>query len=127
MLLRKILKTKISCPKEALYLECGAMPIGILIKNKRINYLSYLVREEKSTMLSKFFYAQWTREVKNDWTTQVRLDLNDLGIPEDLEFIRGKSNASFKRLVKVKAEEYALNELNLMKAKHKKMENIIHT
>ena len=123
LLIRKIFKTKISCPKEALYLESGAMTIGIIIKKKRINYLSYLTREDKSSMLSQFFYAQWTREVTNDWTTQVRQDLDDFGIPEDLDFIRAKSKDSFKRLVKVKAEEYALIELNCLKAKHTKMEN----
>ena len=34
-LLRKFLGTKMSCPKEALFLETGALPIGVLIKSKR--------------------------------------------------------------------------------------------
>ena len=44
-LLRKFLGTKISCPKEALFLETGALPIGVLMKSKRVNYLHYLVKE----------------------------------------------------------------------------------
>ena len=125
LLLRKIFSTKISCPKEALYLESGAIPIGIIIKSRRINYIHYLVKENPSTMLSKFFHAQWNNEVKNDWTTQIRLDLEDFGIPGELDFIKSKSEDSFKRLVKVKAQEYALSELNSMKKS--KMENTSHT
>ena len=121
-LLRKFLGTKMSCPKEALFLETGALPIGVLIKSKRVNYLHYLVKEDES----KFFYAQWENSLKNDWTLQVREDLEDLCIPVDLEFIKSKSQDSFKRLVKVKAREYALDELNKMKAGHSKMNNIYY-
>ena len=66
-------------------------------------------------------------EVKNDWTTQVRKDLEDFGIPEDLDFIKSKSKDSFKKLVKIKAADYALHELNRMKASHSKMDNIFYT
>ena len=73
-LLRKIFNVKISCPKEALFLESGVTPIGVIVKSRRLNYLNYLVKEDQSSMLSKFFYAQWNHEVKNDWTTQVIWD-----------------------------------------------------
>ena len=103
MLLRKIFNTQITCPKEALYLESGAVPISVIVKSRRLNYLHYLVKEDEETMLSKFFYAQWNSEVKNDWTCQVRLDLADFCLPEDLDFIKSKSEYSFKKIVKVKA------------------------
>jgi hypothetical protein len=90
-LLRKILGTKMSCPKEALFLETGALPIGALVKSKRVNYLHYLVKEETSSMLSQFFHAQWNNSLKHDWTLQVREDLEDLCIPVDLEYIKSKS------------------------------------
>ena len=38
LLLRRILKAPISTPKEALYLELGIIPLGIIIKARRINY-----------------------------------------------------------------------------------------
>ena len=53
MLLRKILNTQISCPKEALYLESGAVPIGMILKSRRLNYLHHLVKENENSMLSK--------------------------------------------------------------------------
>ena len=126
-LLRKIFSTKISCPKEALFLESGAIPIGVIIKSRRLNYLNYLVKEKDSSMLSIFFHAQWNHEAKNDWTTQIRADLEDFCIPVDLDFIKSKSKESFKKIVRVKAEEYALNQLNCIKASHSKMENIFYT
>ena len=127
LLLRKIFSTQSSCPKEALFLESGALPIGVIIKSRSVKYLHYLVKENPESMLSKFFYAQWHNEVKNDWTKQAKLDLEDLQIPEDIEYIKSKSKDSFKNLVKVKALELALNELNLVKEKHSKMQNLFYT
>ena len=55
MLLRKILKVPISTPQESFYLELGILPIGVIIKARRINYLHYLVKRNQSEMLYKFF------------------------------------------------------------------------
>ena len=52
MLLRKIFNTQFTCPKEALYLESGAVPISVIVKSKRINYLHSLVKEYENTMLN---------------------------------------------------------------------------
>ena len=123
-LLRKIFSTQISCPKEALFLESGAISIGTIIKSRRLNYLHYLVKEKENTMLSKFFHAQYNCEVKNDWTAQVRLDLDDFCLPLDLDYIKSKSEYSFKKLIKVKAQEYELSKFNSMKGS--KMESTFH-
>ena len=58
-------------------------------------------------MLSKFFTAQWKYSCKDDWTQQVKTELEDFGILENLEDIKAKSKSSFKKLVKVKAKEFA--------------------
>ena len=78
-------------------------------------------------MLSQVFHAQWNNEIKGDWTVQVKSDLDDFGIPWDLDFIKLKSKDSFKRLVKVKTLEFALDELNSDKAKHSKFNNLIYS
>ena len=39
------------------------------------------------------------------------MDLKDFGISENFDFITSKSKQAFKRLVKTKANEYALNKL----------------
>ena len=43
LLLRKILNTKFSVPKESLYLELGCLNIKTILKARRVNYLHYLV------------------------------------------------------------------------------------
>ena len=47
-------------------------------------------------------------------------DLKDLEIDLSLEEMKSKSKNSFKRLVKIKAKEYALDHLLRLKEKHKK-------
>ena len=75
-------------------------------------------------MLSKFFHAQYNFEVKHDWTATVRQDLIDFGIKVNLENIKSKSEFVFKKMVKLKAQEYELCKLNSMKGS--KMENTFH-
>ena len=75
-------------------------------------------------MLSKFFHAQFRFPAKDDWSEQVRLDLKDLNIPENLEWIRSKSKDSFRRLVKKRAKDYALNGFKILKSGHSKLENL---
>ena len=69
LLLRQIFQVASSCPTEALYLELGCVPLGIIIKGRRIKYLYHLVTREETEMLSNFFYTQWKFPApKNDWT-----------------------------------------------------------
>ena len=54
----------------------------------------------------------------------MKIDLEDFGIPFDLEYIKSKSEYTFKKLVKVRAHEYELNKCNSMKGS--KMERTFH-
>ena len=121
-LLRKFLKAPVSTPKEALYLELGLIPIGILVKVRRINYLHYLISRKKSEMISQFFWTQWYNPTRDDWTESVKRDLNDFKIR--LDEITNKSKYSVKKMVKKKAQEYALSRLNQKKDSHSKMGNV---
>ena len=95
------------------------------MKSRRLNYLHYLVKENGETMLSNFCHAQWNSEVKNYWTSQIKIELADFCLPEDLDYIKPKSEFSFKRMITVRALEYAIGELNSMKGS--KMENTFHS
>ena len=75
-------------------------------------------------MLYSFFISQWNQESKGDWTVQIRLDLADFQIPCSFDYIKGKTKNEFKSLVKRRAREYALNYLNIKKAKHSKLKNL---
>ena len=109
-----------------LYLELGCLRIQTIIKCRRVNFLHYLISSNKEKSLHKFFMAQWNYPVRNDWTHDVKKDLNDFGIIDDLEVIRTTSKEAFKRLVKMKARDYERIELlnKVDKEELSKMENL---
>ena len=121
LLLRQIFNVPSSCPVEALYLELGCIPIGLVIKSRRLNYLHYLVSRKDDEMLKQFFLAQWNYpSPRGEWTEQTRLDLDEFEITDDLKWIKSKSKFAFKKLVKAKAKELTL-ELNKRQGKMKNL------
>ena len=126
-MIRKVLQCPFSTPVEAGHLELGLLPLHVIVKERRVNYLHYILKSEKSKMLYKFFLAQWENPVKNDWTEKVKCDLNDLGISVDIANIESKTQTWFKKSVKAKVKEFALDLLNEIKFKHSKMDNLIYT
>ena len=77
-------------------------------------------------MLYKFFETQYNYPTKDDWTLQVTEDLDDFGISSCFNYLKRKSKNAFKRLVKIKSKEYALNYLLGLKMKHSKMDNLVY-
>ena len=78
LLLRQVLIVAGSCPTAALYIELGCVPIGTIIKSRRINYLHHLSTRNPNEMIYNFFMAQWTNPAKNNGlTVQVRIDLEE--------------------------------------------------
>ena len=125
LLLRQIFNVASTCPIEALYLELGCTPLGLVIKARRVNYLHHLVRIKENEMLSKIFTKQWKSPAKkNEWTEQVKVDLEELGIPGDLNWIKCKSKLTFKNLIKKQIKELAFMKLMLTKERHSKMNNL---
>ena len=118
LLLRSILGTPVSTPTEAMFLELGIISIGTIIKARRINFLHYLATRGASTMVSKVFMLQWNSPCKDDWVFQVRSDLKDFKIEENLAAIQIKSEGQFKDIVRAKAREYEFSRLMKMKSKH---------
>ena len=126
-LLRRILNVPISTPKEALYLETGALPIGEIMKIRRIMYLRHLVTRDKNEMIYQFFMTQWINPTKGDWTETIKDDLKDYNISEDLDEIKKKSKSSTKHYLKKIGRERTLSHLLLQKGKHSKMNKFEYT
>ena len=127
MLLRKILDAPTSACVESLYLELGLVPIGIIIKARRVNFYHYLVNLKNEEMLYKFFEAQLKNPCKDDWTLQALQDFEDFGISSNKEFLKNKSKNAFKTIVKIKSKEFALNHLLNLKGTHSKMDNLAYS
>ena len=114
-LIRRIFSVPNSTPTSALYLESGCHTVGTIIKARRLNYLHYLVKLPEEEMLSRFFKCQWYNPNQNDWSKQIRKDLEDFKIPIDLQKVSEKTSISWKNFVKKKAKEYDLQKLIKMK------------
>ena len=55
--LRRILKAPISTPKEILFLELGVIPLREIIKEKRLNFLFYIIKQKSESMIKRVFEA----------------------------------------------------------------------
>ena len=82
-----------------------------MIQARRLNYLQYILKQDPSSLVSKFFFAQNSQSLKNDWALTCRQDLKDLDINLSLEEIKRKSKHSFKGLVAKATTKRALNFL----------------
>ena len=123
-LLKRIFCVPNSTPSAAIYLETGCMRISTIIKARRANYLHYLVKLPEDEMLSKFFRNQWFEGGQYDWTTQIKNDLIDLDLPQNLETIRKKSTLCWKNLVRMKSRKYELRKLLDIKKDKSKMNDL---
>ena len=126
-LLRKILKVPLSTPSEAYFLELGIIPIEVYIKARRIVYLHYVLKREENEMLYTFFITQWNNEVEGDWTKEIKLNLEEFGIPCDFTYLKSMSTLSLKNMVKRKAKEVALNLLQKKQNSHSKMNQLYYS
>ena len=99
--------------------------MSLVIKSRRVSYLHHLATCDENEMLLRFFHTQWNYPAKkNDWTKQVRADLAELGLDEELSWLKKKSKQSFKKLVKKQVRELALLRLIQKKDGHSKMTNL---
>ena len=124
MLLCHILALPQTTPSEALFLETGSLNIGTIVKMRRVNYLQYLLKCDENQLLSKFFKTQLLFPVKDDWSEQVRQDLEDFGIKEDFEWIKKTSQYKFRKLIKKCGREYALAKFCEQKRRHSKLDQL---
>ena len=65
-LLRQVLKGHSKTAIEALYLELGCRPIRYILMERRVNYLYYILKLDKSELLWQVFQAQMKNPVKGD-------------------------------------------------------------
>ena len=95
-----------------------------MIKAQRIKYLNEILTRPKTGMLYRFFITQWNNPSGGDWTELAKSDLKDFEIDSSFENIHGKTKEAFKKLVKEKAKDYALNILKNIQENHSKTKQI---
>ena len=91
---------------------------------RRLNFLHYLLNQDENTMLSKFFRVQWQFSTRGDWTEDLRQDMKDFQIQEELTVLKNMSKSKFKQMVTTKARNYEFSCLLSEKDKLSKMKNL---
>ena len=79
-LLRSIFETPVTTTKCMLYLESGVKPIRFHFMSRRLMFLWYILNEDESCLLLRFFRAQENNTCKGDWMNSISEDLYYLDI-----------------------------------------------
>ena len=126
MLLRRILKTPNSTPKEMLYLELGCLPLRDIIQKRRLSYLHYILNEDSQSMIHRFFEVQLKNRIKTDWVSTVLEDLEKLKIKLSLDEIKSMKISAFNTLVNKSVIKNSFEKLEKLKNAHSKVKHITH-
>ena len=124
MSLRNVLSAHSKTPTETLYLESGNIPVRFILMSRRLNFLHYILNEDKDSLLRTFFTAQRESPVRGDWVMTVTKDMEELGINLTMEEIAGMSKLRFKEMIKDRVELKAFDYLTGIKDSHSKSKNI---
>ena len=122
-MLRGILNAPRMTPKALLYLELEVLPIGYIIKSRRLMFIHYILNQNEESLVIKFFNAQMENSTKADWTSQIKKDLTELEINLEIKDIKLMSKNKFKKHITKKIEIAALKYLKLLiKTKGKELQ-----
>ena len=125
-LLRGILKAPKSTPKEMLFLELGIVPFREIVRQRRMGFLSYILKESKESMIHKFFESQRENRTPKDWVTTVLTDLEILKMEMNFEDVRNMKKVHFMNKVKRKIQQKTLKDLEKIKENHSKVRKLKH-
>ena len=105
---------------ELLYLETGTIPIRFILMSRRLNFLWYLLNQDKRSLLSQFFRAQCDSPTRGDWVSSVKKDLEDLELDMDFDQIEACTKEAFKEKVKKHIKVAAFKMLTNIQQTHSK-------
>ena len=109
--LSKILNTGRHCPRAILYLETGHHPARFQIFRMMLNFLKYILDQEKNSLVSRFFIAQKDNPIKGDWVSYVMKLLKDMEINLTLEDIEKMKRNPFKKIVNKQVQKASFKYL----------------
>ena len=99
MLLRKILNTPKSTPKEFMYLELGCIPFRDIIRKRRLLFLHYILNENPESLIHRFFKVQQNTRNQKDWVSKVINDLEELEFDIGFDTLKEMKKSSFCALL----------------------------
>ena len=126
MLLRKVLNTPKSTPKEFMYLELGCLPFRDIIRKRRLSFLHYILNENPESLIYRFFKVQHNTRNQKDWVSKVINDLEELEFDIGFDTLKEMKKSSFCALLNKSIETNAFKRLENMKLSHTKVKNVKH-
>ena len=78
MLMRNLLRTTKSTQKEMFYLELGIIPLREIIKQRRLNFLHYILAQDEDSIMFKVFEKQYQERQNKDRVSSILMDLREL-------------------------------------------------
>ena len=73
-------KTGIQIPIHLMYLEGGEVPARYQIKNRKLNFLHYILQQDEKSLLYTMLEAQAKQPVKGDWYSECKQILVEFNI-----------------------------------------------
>ena len=126
-LLRTILGAPKTVPKEMLYLELGVIPLREMIRQRRLNFLYYILTQDKESILFRVFEAQKNNRNRKDWVTSVTQDLEELELDVSFETIQEMGKEKWRNTVRNTIQLKSFRKLEKIKETHSKVKNIKHS
>ena len=123
-LLSKILECEGNTSNAMKYLELGVYPIRFELKKRKILYLQYILKQEKSSMIYQVLKATCDYPTKNDFVKTCQQYLDELDIKLSFEEIENMSKWTFKKLVKEKTKAAGLKYLMDQKGQQTKTSSV---
>ena len=93
---------------------------------RRLNFLQYILHEDKNSLIHSFLKCQIANPTANDWIKTCMDNLDELNIQLTLGDIEIMPKETFRKLVKTNTTRRALEYLHEERSKHSKVSHIQH-
>ena len=118
--LKRILQTPKSTPNCLVLLELGVLPIEYEIKNRQLNFLHHIVTLDEQDPVLRCYTEQKKYPFENNWAKDIKETFSHLGLQHSEGEIANMTKDQWKRIVKKKLNETALEDLHNQKSRLKK-------
>ena len=106
--------------------ELGEIPIRFIVKERRLNFLWYILHEDKDSLINMCLTKQLESPGHGDWGQSCKKTLKEFDLDLSIADIEKIKEEQLRSLVRTKIEENTLEYLNKLKSKYSKVMNILH-
>ena len=124
--MKKVFQTKKTCPRHLLYLEAGMIPARYQVERQVLNFLQYLLQQDKNSLIFRIFSAMKDNPTNGDWASFAISLVKKYNINLTLYEIEKMKTSSFKKLVKQKVKEIAFLKLTQRQQEGEKGKTIVY-